>query len=253
MNKRKRGPTAAPSDDEEGSPSSPQSPKDAVPEPTPVQLSGLKFSAPLSGITDLPRKECGKCKRKRKYYCYNCVLPIYPERHQCALRLPLQLHVYKHFKEKNSRTTSLHAAIVSPDVHIYTYPDLGPDLDPSETLVLYPSPDAVPLSQIEDLTKYKNAVVIEATWQQSRCISREPKVCQFKRVRLDHHRSIFWRYQKKDDTFLATIEAIYFFFVEYRNAVLAKEGSEARYDGEYDDLLFFYSHMYQTIQQFYKS
>ena len=29
-------------------------------------------------------------------------------------------------------------------------------------------------------------------------------------------------------------------------------GATTKYDGEYDDLLFFYSHMYQTIQNAYK-
>ena len=57
---------------------------------------------------------------------------------------------------------------------MYEYPDLGPELDASSTLVLYPSADAVELSEVTDLERYRALVVIDATWQQSRCESDAP-------------------------------------------------------------------------------
>ena len=63
---------------------------------------------------------------------------------------------------------------------------------------------------------------------------------------------IFWynyniRYQKgKPKEYLATIEAIYYFLVDYHRTVLRKE-----YDGEYDNMLFFFKFMYQKIHELY--
>jgi hypothetical protein len=45
---------------------------------------------------------------------------------------------------------------------------------------------------------------------------------------------------------LATIEAIYYFFNEF---ILAREG---KYDGECDNLLYFFVQQYQLIQAHYK-
>jgi hypothetical protein len=42
---------------------------------------------------------------------------------------------------------------------------------------------------------------------------------------------------------LATIEAIYFFFKEFN----------ANYQGEYDDLMYFYAHQYELIQNKYRN
>jgi len=218
-----------------------------------VVVSDLKFSHPLSGLDNLPRKNCSKCNRTRKYYCYECLLPIYPEHHSTTVALPLQLYVYKHFNERNSKSTAIATAVFSPDAHVRTYPEQQLELDPATTLVVYPHPDAYTLDAVPELHKYKNVVVIEATWQQSKGIARDPTVAQYTKVRLNDHRSIFWRYQDKDESYLATIEAIYFFFVEYKNAMLKAQGSGEVYNGEYDDLLFFYGHMYETIQRSYKA
>ena len=45
---------------------------------------------------------------------------------------------------------------------------------------------------------------------------------------------------------LATIEAIYHVYKEYQ---LAKKGN---YDGEFDNLLFYFKHFYQMIQETYQ-
>ena len=59
--------------------------------------------------------------------------------------------------------------------------------------------------------------------------------------------TIFWRYQKgKPKEYLATIEAIYYFLVDFHNIVL-KTG----YQGEYDDLLFLFKFMYDKIHELY--
>lgn len=63
-------------------------------------------------------------------------------------------------------------------------------------------------------------------------------------VELKTRKTCFWRHQKgKPDTFLSTIEAIYYFLVDYHTEILKEN-----YKGQYDNLLFFYSFMYQLIK-----
>ena len=75
---------------------------------------------------------------------------------------------------------------------------------------------------------------------------------------------MFWRHQKgKPKEYLATIEvqkfsykkydlfffqAIYYFMVDYHKVI-----SEKPYNGEYDNLLFFFKFMYEKIHQLYSS
>lgn len=74
-----------------------------------------------------------------------------------------------------------------------------------------------------------------------------PFVClaELLQVELKTRKTCFWRHQKgKPDTFLSTIEAIYYFLVDYHRAVQKEE-----YRGQYDNLLFFYSFMYRLIKE----
>jgi hypothetical protein len=55
-----------------------------------------------------------------------------------------------------------------------------------------------------------------------------------------------WRQSKVKNTFFLTAKAIYFFFREYQTK---KNGT---YEGEMDNLLFYYSHLYHLIQKTYQ-
>ena len=83
-------------------------------------------------------------------------------------------------------------------------------------------------------------------------------------VKIDEQKTLFWRYQDVGEDCLATIEgksqpfflhpanltfslAIYYFYKEY---VTKQLGS---YDGQVDDLLYYYTFMYNLIQNKYKS
>ncbi len=55
----------------------------------------------------------------------------------------------------------------------------------------------------------------------------------------------FWRTQhNKPDTYLATIEAIYYFLVDYHKIMLQRD-----YNGQYDNLLFFYSFLHGLVKK----
>lgn len=119
--------------------------------------------------------------------------------------------------------------------------------DPSKVLLLYPTADASLLSDIET-SDYKTLVVIDGTWRQAKAMAKQYGNMGFKHVKIALHETLFWRYQNLDRTFLATIEAIYWLFVEYHQA-----STNTEYDGRYDDLLFYFKLKFDLIQEFYKA
>ena len=59
--------------------------------------------------------------------------------------------------------------------------------------------------------------------------------------------SKFWRHQKEyPASFLATIEAIYYLVLDYHDLFIS-----TNYNGEYDNLLFFFVYMYNKIHGLY--
>ncbi|KAL0167403.1 hypothetical protein M9458_035625, partial [Cirrhinus mrigala] len=63
-------------------------------------------------------------------------------------------------------------------------------------------------------------------------------------VELKSRRTCFWRHQKGcPDTYLATIEAIYYFLKDLHSHYFSE------YTGEYDNLLFFFSFLHKLINK----
>ncbi|CAJ1049360.1 LOW QUALITY PROTEIN: DTW domain-containing protein 1 [Xyrichtys novacula] len=95
----------------------------------------------------------------------------------------------------------------------------------------------------------QRVVFIDSTWNQTNKISTDERLQGFVRVELKTRKTCFWRHQKgKPDTYLATIEAIYYFLKDYHKLVLTQE-----YKGEYDNLLFFYAYLHSVINTAKKS
>merc|ERR1712080_94595 len=79
--------------------------------------------------------------------------------------------------------------------------------------------------------KYEKVVFIDSTWNQCNKILNDPKIQCLPCVIIDSRNTMFWRYQTgKSKEHLATIEAVYYFLVDYHNIVLQKD-----YHGEYDN------------------
>lgn len=124
----------------------------------------------------------------------------------------------------------------------------------------------------------KKAVFIDSTWTQSKGIFKDSRINKLPSVVLQNRISQFWRHQKGSPRwYLATIEAIHQFLLEihinawgvhpeYRG--LSKCFNESNlscfvdsplsdgeignsYNGQYDDLLFFFKHMYYLIHSYY--
>lgn len=91
----------------------------------------------------------------------------------------------------------------------------------------------------------QRVVFIDSTWNQTSKISTDERLQDLLQVELKSRKTCFWRSQKgKPDTHLATIEAIYYFLKDFHEHCLAQE-----YNGEYDNLLFFYSYLYLVVSK----
>ena len=226
-------------------------------------IKSLKFSVPLSSVREVKdRKPCPKCGKNRMFYCYDCLVPTHMDTHPKPLALPIQVNVIYHPGEHRSKSTSLAAATISPDIKVFMYPEI-PDVDPEKTLLLYPSPQSSSLSEMDDLHKFEHIVFVDSTWQQSKGISKDERVLKYRHVRIPEQVSLFWRFQNKDPSYLATVEAIYFFLREFiiqlnkskqqkQHDATSLSSASAFYNGEVDDLLLYYINQYIRIQESYK-
>jgi len=210
------------------------------------------------------RQNCANCNRSRKFFCYSCcrALPSI-EKHTPFLTLPVRVEVVKHHAEVDGKSTAVHAAIIAPtSVTIRTYPDI-PDYDPEHTVLVFPGEDSHTLDNLIQSSRLKGpsenikgspspfstVVFVDSTWNQCYGICQDPRLSGLTRVILEPRQTMFWRHQKgKPREYLATIEAIYYFMVDYHKVIVDKE-----YRGEYDNLLFFFKFMYDKIHQLYSS
>ncbi|XP_028294192.1 tRNA-uridine aminocarboxypropyltransferase 1 [Gouania willdenowi] len=91
----------------------------------------------------------------------------------------------------------------------------------------------------------QRVVFIDSTWNQTNKIRTDERLQDLLQVELKTRKTCFWRHQKgKPDTYLSTIEAIYYFLRDYHEHWLSQE-----YDGEYDNLLYFYSYLHTVINK----
>lgn len=124
----------------------------------------------------------------------------------------------------------------------------------------------------------KKAVLIDATWSQSRSIYKDPKINSMKAVVTQNRLSQFWRHQKGLPRWcLATIEAIHQLCLEIHIQAFGLDPSyhgleslEVKfeclhlktptdndvdkpqpYNGQYDNLLFYFKHLYGLIHEYY--
>uniref|UniRef100_A0A182VY53 tRNA-uridine aminocarboxypropyltransferase 1 n=1 Tax=Anopheles minimus TaxID=112268 RepID=A0A182VY53_9DIPT len=127
----------------------------------------------------------------------------------------------------------------------------------------------------------KRAVFIDSTWSQCRGIYKDERLSSLRTVVIQNRISQFWRHQRNSPRwFLATVEAIHQFVLEVH---IAAWGLDSRYrgldhihlkmdlipkdriihphevkpdevqpyNGQYDNILFFFRHMYNLIHKHY--
>ncbi|POI29321.1 hypothetical protein CIB84_006930, partial [Bambusicola thoracicus] len=99
-------------------------------------------------------------------------------------------------------------------------------------------------SNVNEGIELKKIIFIDSTWNQTNKIITDERLQGLLQIELKTRKTCFWRHQKgKPDTYLSTIEAIYYFFVDYHQEILKEN-----YKGQYDNLLFFFSFMYTLIK-----
>ncbi|KAF9934258.1 DTW domain-containing protein 1 [Linnemannia zychae] len=189
-----------------------------------------KYSSPFSQFnissTDvldtIDKARCPDCHRNVRYFCNRCLKPVgCPEGAVPRLKLPIKLDVIKHEQERDGKSTALHAKILAPDdVEVYAWKEMPKYENVDRLLLLFPSPGAKKLSEI-DPTSFDKLVVIDGTWEQATKMSKsDSPLLRMKRVTIAPHDTLFWRHQKKSSEHLATIEAIYYFLREYHETYL---------------------------------
>ncbi|XP_034849514.1 DTW domain-containing protein 1 [Mirounga leonina] len=252
----------------------------------PLQNLRLASQEVLHKAQQSGRSKCLKCGGSRMFYCYTCYVPVenVPIQQMPLVKLPLKIDIIKHPNETDGKSTAIHAKLLAPEsVNIYTYPCI-PEYEEKdhEVALVFPGPKSVSVKDIsfhlqkriqnnvkgknddpdkpfikrkkteeQDLndsngqdTTLKKIIFIDSTWNQTNKIFTDERLQGLLQVELKTRKTCFWRHQKgKPDTFLSTIEAIYYFLVDYHTDILKE-----KYQGQYDNLLFFYSFMYQLIK-----
>lgn len=197
------------------------------------------------------KSPCPQCHtvRNNRIYCYECLLPLpgisLP---RLGARLPVNLVLIRHPKEPRSKSSAVHAQVIAGAEQVRTLEvPLAQDVsfDPATTCVVFPGPTAKAVAELGNLSELKTVVVLDSTWSDAGKLSRLPQLDGLPRVQLKSYTTFFWRYQRKPDSHLATIEAIYFFFRELCEASLAARGE--RYDGRFDNLLAIYCAQFRKI------
>jgi hypothetical protein len=194
------------------------------------------------------RVKCPGCHSKRKYFCYRCYKILAPPNAVPQLTLPITVDIIHWPSELISKSTAIHAKLLAPtSVNIFEYPNF-PDYNTEEVLLLYPTEDAIAVNDmdIETAKRIKRVVFVDSQWHAAHRILRHERLMKLTCVKFTAYKTFFWRYQQCGDECLATIEAIYYFFKEYHKRVCGT------YNGEYDNLLFFFSFFYNLIQDKYK-
>ncbi|XP_076143903.1 tRNA-uridine aminocarboxypropyltransferase 1 isoform X1 [Alosa pseudoharengus] len=244
-------------------------------------LQGLKLASHevLERAQTHGRIKCSKCGGSRMFFCYTCFTLVGVNQQEIPLiKLPVRIDIIKHPNETDGKSTAVHARLIAPDdVNIYTYPCI-PELDGDvhKAVLVFPGPDSVTLEEMsehlndirtnssdEPRVKRQKAteetedkvnpqschlervIFIDSTWNQTTRIITDERLEPLLRVELKTRKTCFWRHQRgSPDTYLATIEAIYYFLKDYHTLCLRKE-----YSGEYDNLLFFYSYLHKIINK----
>uniref|UniRef100_A0A673ZWR4 tRNA-uridine aminocarboxypropyltransferase 1 n=1 Tax=Salmo trutta TaxID=8032 RepID=A0A673ZWR4_SALTR len=247
--------------------SSPKSPlaKTQHPDKDKVVTKQNPASPPLHGLKLAPHREleqaqqrgrlkCSSCGGSRMFFCYTCCSLVGVSQQEIpSVKLPIKIDIIKHPSEVDGKSTAIHAKILAPDdVTIYTYPCIPEYEDDTDKVVLvFPDEEPSPKRpRAEETLRHQGpvpsrVVFIDSTWNQTtRIITDETTGLQLE-PRLKTRKTCFWRHQKgSPDTYLATIEAVYYFLKDYQELCLRQE-----YTRQYDNLMYFYCYLHTLINK----
>ncbi|XP_023579865.1 DTW domain-containing protein 1 isoform X2 [Octodon degus] len=205
----------------------------------PLQNLCLASQEILQKAQQSGRSKCLKCGGSRMFYCYTCYVPvenvpveqiplvkvalIFPGPQSISIK-DISFHLQKRIQSKGTADDPEKLSLKRKRTDEQASCDLSEGKCKGVAL--------------------KKVIFIDSTWNQTNKIVTDERLQGLLQVELKTRKTCFWRHQKgKPDTFLSTIEAIYYFLVDYHADILKE-----KYKGQYDNLLFFYSFMYQLIK-----
>jgi len=214
---------------------------------------GLKLTRTesIDGYFDTVKqgRECPNCRdgTNNGLYCFKCLVPLQRVSLPKVPKLPLKLWVIRHKREPRKKSSAVHAEVLCGKEYAQTVETpLANDLafDKETCCVLFPSETSVPIRDLPNLKSLKSVVVLDSTWSQAPSMNHLKQLEDIPRVHLKEYKTLFWRHQSFPDTHLATIEAMYYFFVEYEKAV-----HDGFYDGKFDDMLSIFVGQFRKIER----
>ncbi|KAF4654097.1 DTW domain-containing protein 1 [Perkinsus chesapeaki] len=152
----------------------------------PIDLKSLHLDSFQALESEECRKNCPQCGRRRKFYCYECALPLNGWRGVPYVKPPFDIHLVRHPTEKASKSSVIPLQLIcNPDrdegkdtseiprayLHSATE-DFNPNFDPESTVLLYPGEDSQSIDEVE-WSKIKRVAVIDCTWHQTGYMLKE--------------------------------------------------------------------------------
>eukprot|EP00915_Cephaloidophora_sp_WS-2016_P002593 GHVH01003479.1.p1 GENE.GHVH01003479.1~~GHVH01003479.1.p1 ORF type:complete len:294 (+),score=35.26 GHVH01003479.1:30-884(+) len=93
------------------------------------------------------------------------------------------------------------------------------DLNPVNTVLLYPTNEAKRVTEIADWSSIERVVVIDSTWFQSSTMMRtDERLKRLPSITIKERATSFWRHQNKCEAGLSTAEAVYHLISEIYEA-----------------------------------
>mmetsp|Transcript_1931 Transcript_1931/g.4281 ORF Transcript_1931/g.4281 Transcript_1931/m.4281 type:complete len:236 (+) Transcript_1931:2393-3100(+) len=203
--------------------------------------------APFDSLDAAERLPCPDCKVMRKYYCCNCVKFVGVNQAP-VVDLPFNCSIVFCRKESRKKSSIIPIPLIAPKVDVIPAFAENVPTFPPDYYLCFPGPEARTVEELSDseLLSLSHIVFIDSTWRQTRQMLNS-SLSELPQLKLATHRTIFWRTQKESEFYLATVEAIYYFFADFLKEK-HRRGLGPSYTGELDNLLWFYMHNYKTVQ-----
>jgi hypothetical protein len=188
------------------------------------------LAAPLPyAIEDWVKAACPShgCTAEKRFYCAKCVCWVGVPAGVQVPRLCLPLEVNIIIADNRKKSTAIQVGVLATEsVRVWdTWTGGLEELaaepwEVDETLVLFPSQDAVTLNDmsLEELAVIKRVVVLDSRWNNTTTVLDHPGVRRLtKRVKLKNppQESLCWRYHSEGEGLLSSAEALYYFFKDY--------------------------------------
>eukprot|EP00768_Dysnectes_brevis_P007577 gnl/Dysnectes_brevis/6450_a10014_351.p1 GENE.gnl/Dysnectes_brevis/6450_a10014_351~~gnl/Dysnectes_brevis/6450_a10014_351.p1 ORF type:complete len:274 (+),score=6.92 gnl/Dysnectes_brevis/6450_a10014_351:110-823(+) len=204
-------------------------------------------------LLTISRSQCPRCSRRCNWFCGHCILlseaMVSSELLLPSVSLPFTIDVHHSASEHANKSTIQSMSLLTPNIQLKTLGDTRSQIvvpehyNPSNTICLFPSEDALTVSQV-NWDDIQTVVVLDTSWAQTIMFKDHPVLSTLPVVRLGKYKTGYWRSHKQGGQgCLCSAEALYY---------LLKEIKTCRSDylpGSFDDLLLFYTAQWLSINR----